>query len=88
VNYLRPYVDLTMNVTHLFTKSNPEMTFCYISGAGTDSSEQGRIAWERIKGAAEKTLMRLFIRAYLFRPAFMKAAHGRRNIKSYYKYFA
>jgi hypothetical protein len=34
------------------------MTFCYITGAGTDSSEHGRIAWARVKGATENALMR------------------------------
>jgi hypothetical protein len=64
------------------------MTFCYVTGAGTDSSEQGRIAWARVKGATENALMRLFKRSYMFRPAFMKATPGQKNVKSYYKFFA
>jgi hypothetical protein len=64
------------------------MTFCYVTGAGTDSSEQGRVAWARVKGATENALMRLFKRSYMFRPAFMKATPGQRNVKGYYKWFA
>jgi uncharacterized protein YbjT (DUF2867 family) len=80
--------DLTLNVGELLARSNPEMTFCYVTGAGTDSSEQGRIAWARVKGATENALMRLFKRSYMFRPGFMKASPGQKNVKSYYKYFA
>ncbi len=80
--------DLTLNVGQLLAKLNPEMTFCYVTGAGTDSSEQGRVAWARIKGATENALLRLFKNAYMFRPAFMRATPGQKNLKSYYKYFA
>jgi hypothetical protein len=80
--------DLTLNVARLLARSNPEMTFCYVTGAGTDSSEQGRIAWARVKGATENALMRLFKKSYMFRPAFMKATPGQKTVKSYYKLFA
>jgi hypothetical protein len=80
--------DLTLNVGRLLVKCNPEMTFCYLTGAGTDSSERGRIAWARVKGATENALMRLFKRSYMFRPGFMKATPGQRNVKGYYQWFA
>ena len=80
--------DLTLNMARLLARLNPETTFCYVTGAGTDSSEQGRIAWARVKGATENALARLFKRAYMFRPGFMKATPGQRNVKSYYKFFA
>jgi uncharacterized protein YbjT (DUF2867 family) len=86
--YKRITYDLTLNVGQLLAKSNPEMTFCYVTGAGTDSSEQGRIAWARVKGATENALMRLFKQSYMFRPAFMKASPGQKNVRSYYKFFA
>lgn len=79
--------DLTLNVAQLLAKLNPDMAFCYVTGAGTDSTEQGRIAWARVKGATENALMRLFKHAYMFRPGFMKATPGQKNIKSYYKFF-
>jgi uncharacterized protein YbjT (DUF2867 family) len=80
--------DLTLNVAQLLAKLNPVMTFCYVTGAGTDSSEQGSVAWARVKGAAENALMRLFKQAYMFRPGFMKATQGQKNVKSYYKLIA
>lgn len=80
--------DLTMSVAQVLAKQNPDMTFCYVTGAGTDSSEQGRLAWARVKGATENALMRLFKNAYMFRPGFMKAMPGQKNIKSYYKLLA
>ncbi len=80
--------DLTLNVGQLLAKLNPEMTFCYVTGAGTDSSEKGRTAWARVKGATENALMRLFKKSYMFRPGFMKASPGQKNLKSFYKYLA
>jgi hypothetical protein len=86
--YRRITHDLTLNVGEFLARSNPQMTFCYLTGAGTDSSEQGRLAWARVKGATENALMRLFKRSYMFRPAFMKASPGQKNLKSSYKFFA
>lgn len=80
--------DLTLNMARLLAKLNVKMTFCYVTGMGTDSSEQGRVGWARVKGATENALIRLFKQAYMFRPGFMKATPGQKNVKSYYKYFA
>ncbi|GAB4041178.1 NAD-dependent epimerase/dehydratase family protein [Spirosoma gilvum] len=80
--------DLTLNFAELLAKQNSDLTFCYVTGAGTDSSEQGRVAWARVKGATENAVMRLFNKAYMFRPGFMKATPGQKNTLSYYKYFA
>ena len=79
--------DLTLNFGRLLAQQNPEMTFCYVTGAGTDSSERGRIAWARVKGATENALLQLFKNSYMFRPGFMKATPGQRNVKSYYRFF-
>jgi uncharacterized protein YbjT (DUF2867 family) len=78
--------DLTLNVARLLAKLNPEMTFCYVTGAGTDSSGQGRVAWARVKGVTENDLLRLFKRAYMFRPGFMKPTPGQKNVKNFYKF--
>jgi uncharacterized protein YbjT (DUF2867 family) len=78
--------DLTLNTAQTLARLNPEMTFCYVTGAGTDSSEKGRVAWARVKGATENALLRLFSKAYMFRPGFMKASPGQRNVKGWYKY--
>jgi hypothetical protein len=86
--YKRMTYDLTLHVGQVLARLNPEMTFCYVTGAGTDSSEQGSIAWARVKGATENALKNLFKRSYMFRPAFMKATPGQRNVKSYYTFFS
>ena len=87
-DYKRITHDLTLNAARLLAKLNPDMTFCYVTGAGTDSSEQGRLAWARVNGATENALMRLFKRSYMFRPGFMKATPGQRNLKGIYWMFA
>jgi hypothetical protein len=80
--------DLTLNAARLLAELNPDTTFCYVTGMGTDSSEQGRLAWARVKGATENALMRLFKRAFMFRPGFMKATPGQKNLKLSYKLLA
>ena|ERR1700690_2688024 len=86
--YKKLTYDLTLNIAQLLARANSNMTFCYITGAGTDSSERGRIPWARVKGATENALLRLFNRAYMFRPGFMKPTPGQRNVKSYYHWLA
>jgi len=85
------YFDLTYTLTLNFAKTlsglNPEMTFCYISGASTDSTEKGRMMWARVKGKTENDLMKLsFKQVYNFRPGFMRATKGMKNTLKYYKY--
>jgi len=80
--------DLTLNFAQTLAKLNSEMTFCYVTGAGTDSSEQGSIAWARVKGATENALIRLFKNAYMFRPGLMRATPGQKNLKLLYKSLA
>ena len=78
--YTRVTYDLTMNFAQTLSKLNPDMTFCYVSGAGTDSSEKGRMMWARVKGKTENDLMKLkFKNVYAFRPAFMKPTRGQKN---------
>ena len=52
------------------------MTFIYVSGAGTDSSEAGRSMWARVKGATENALLALPFKAYMFRPGYIQPQHG------------
>jgi uncharacterized protein YbjT (DUF2867 family) len=77
--------DLTMHVAETLSRLNRDMTFCYISGAGTDSSEKGRMMWARVKGKTENDLMKLpFKKVYAFRPGFMKPTKGLKNtLKGY-----
>jgi hypothetical protein len=85
--YTRITYDLTISFAETLSKLNPDMTFCYVSGAGTDSSEKGRIMWARVKGKTENDLMKLkFKDVYAFRPAFMKPNEGQKNAPAFYKY--
>lgn len=78
--------DLTMALARLLAKLNPAMTLCYVSGAGTDSSEHGRIMWGRVKGRTENELMRLpLCKAYMFRPAFIRPTRGLKNTYTVYR---
>lgn len=68
--YSKLTYTLTMNFATTLSAFNPDMIFCYISGAGTDSSEEGRIMWARVKGKTENHLVKLpFKHVYHFRPA-------------------
>ena len=58
------------------TKLNPAMTFVYVSGRGTDSTEQGRLMWARVKGKTENDLLKLPFKAYMFRPAMIQPSWG------------
>ena len=83
--YRRMTYDLTLGFGEVLAKANPDMTFCYITGKGTDSSEQGRLAWARVKGATENALLRLFRNAYMFRPGMMRATPGQKNLPALYR---
>ena len=87
-DYKRTTYDLTLNVGQALVKLNPELTFCYVTGKSTDGTEKGSVAWARVKGATENALLRLFKNAYMFRPGFMKAQPGQKNLKILYKLFA
>jgi len=81
--------DLTMHFAETVVKQNKGMTFCYVSGASTDSTEHGRMMWARVKGKTENDLMKLpFKKAYMFRPGLMKAAPGAKNTPKLYKALA
>jgi uncharacterized protein YbjT (DUF2867 family) len=85
-DYNRTTYDLTMQAAKALSRLNPAMTFCYVSGMGTDSSEQGRIMWARVKGRTENHLAKLPFKAvYSFRPGLMKGVEGQKNVKLYYK---
>jgi len=87
--YTKLTYDLTMNFARAVSKLNSNMTFCYISGAGTDTSEKGRSMWARVKGKTENDLMKLpFKQALAFRPGIMHPTPGMKNTLALYKYFA
>ena len=79
--------DLTMHVVQTLSKLNSGMTFCYISGGGTDSTEKGRMMWARVKGKTENDLMKLpFKKAYMFRPGYIHPTKGLKNTLKGYRY--
>lgn len=86
-DYYHTTYTLTMNVAKTLSRLNPGMRFCYVSGAGTDSSEKGRSRWARVKGKTENDLMNLpFEAVYNFRPGLIKPIPGLKNIHSFYTY--
>jgi uncharacterized protein YbjT (DUF2867 family) len=85
--YYKLTYTLTLNVAQTLSRLNPDMTFCYVSGAGTDSTEKGRSMWARVKGKTENDLMKLPLKqVFNFRPGFMKATEGQKNVLPLYKY--
>ena len=78
--------DLTMAFAGKVLELNPEMTFCYVSGTGTDSSEKGRSMWARVKGKTENDLLKLPFKAtYMFRPGYIQPTKGLKNAYKIYK---
>jgi uncharacterized protein YbjT (DUF2867 family) len=76
-DYRRVTYDLTLSVARTLIKLNPAVTFIYVSGAGTDSTEHGRMMWARVKGKTENALLAMpFKAAYMFRPGYIQPMHG------------
>jgi len=86
--YFKLTYTLTINFATILAKINPVMTFCYISGAGTDSTEKGKLMWARVKGKTENDLMKLpFKGVYNFRPGFIKPFLPLKPNQTFYKTF-
>lgn len=86
--YSQVTYGITLHVAELLARLSPPMTFVYVSGAGTDSSEQGRSMWARVKGKTENALKNLPFKAvYLFRPGIIQPLHGLRSKTPSYRYF-
>ena len=86
--YTRVTKDLTLNLGRTLARLNPDMTFCYVTGQSTDSTEHGKVMWARVQGATENELLRLFRRGVMFRPGMMRATPGQKNLKGWYKALA
>lgn len=84
--YYKMTYELTMNFAKTLAKQNPNIAFCYISGASTDSTEKGRLMWARVKGKTENELMKLLKRAYNFRPGGLEPTKGQKNVLGIYSY--
>lgn len=83
--YRRVTCDLTIAAARTLAKLNPAMTFIYVSGAGADSTERGRMMWARVKGKTENALLQMpFKAAYMFRPGYIQPLHGIRTKTKWY----
>ena len=84
-DYRRVTFDITLSVAQTLARVNPGMTFIYVSGAGTDSTERGRTMWARVKGRTENALLRLPLKAVMFRPAGIVPLHGITSKTRFYR---
>ncbi len=85
--YTKMTYTLTIHIAEILSKLNNDMTFCYVSGASTDSTEKGRSMWARVKGKTENDIMKLpFKKAFAFRPGFIKPIPGLKYSHKFYKY--
>lgn len=86
--YYHVTYEMTLAAAETLARLNPQMTFIYVSGSGTDSSEQGRLMWARVKGKTENALLRLpFKAAFMFRPGFIQPLHGIQSRTPTYRRF-
>lgn len=90
--YKKITYDYTLSLARTLLELNQDMTFIYVSGQGTDSTEKGRMMWARVKGKTENDLLNLgFKNAYMFRPGAIIPLRGiKSRTKSYqfmYDYF-
>jgi len=84
-DYRRVTYELTISVAKTLVRLNPTMTFIYVSGAGTDSTERSRMMWARVKGKTENDLLKMpFRAAYMFRPGYIQPLHGIRTKTKWY----
>jgi uncharacterized protein YbjT (DUF2867 family) len=86
-DYERVSYGFTLAAAEVLSQLTPQMTFIYISGSGTDSSEKGRIMWARVKGRTENALLRLPLQAYMFRPGFIEPMDGIESKTPLYRRF-
>jgi hypothetical protein len=84
--YTQKTYDLTLNFARVLKEQSPDLTFCYVSGAATDSTEKGKSMWARVKGRTENDLMKLFSKAYMFRPGMMRPVKGQHHALKFYGY--
>jgi uncharacterized protein YbjT (DUF2867 family) len=86
-DYERITYRFTLAAAETLSRVNPGMTFIYVSGSGTDSTEKGRSMWARVKGRTENALLRLPLNAYMFRPGVIQPLDGIQSKTSSYRLF-
>ena len=86
--YARITHAMTLSVAETLVRVSRDLTFLYVSGAGTDSTERGSVMWARVKGRTENALLRLPFRgAYMLRPGLIVPMHGVRSKTRLYRTF-
>ena len=83
--YHRLTYDLTMAAAKAVAAQSDHVTFCYVSGEGTDSTEAGRVMWARVKGKTENRLMAMPLNAFMFRPGYIHPVKGVRSPRRLYR---
>ncbi|MET3978959.1 uncharacterized protein YbjT (DUF2867 family) [Mucilaginibacter sp. UYP25] len=87
-DYYKTTYMITLGVAQTLAALNTDMTFCYVSGAGTDSKEKGT-GWAAVKGKTENDLMKLpFKQVFAFRPGFIKPIEGQTRVNKLFKFIA
>lgn len=85
--YFKKTHTLTLHIANTLVKLNKDMTFCYVSGAGTDSTEKGKSMWARVKGKTENDIFALpFKQSFAFRPGYIHPTKGLKRVHRFYKY--
>jgi uncharacterized protein YbjT (DUF2867 family) len=84
-DYTRVTYDVTVAAAQVLARLSPAMTFIYVSGEGTDSAEQKRAMWARVKGRTENALLALPFKAVMFRPGLIRPLHGIRSKTRLYR---
>ncbi len=86
--YHRITVELTQAAARALLAASPSLTFVFVTGIGTDSSERGSIMWARVKGKAENMILAMgFKAAYMIRPGYIQPLHGIRSRTRLYRAF-
>ncbi|MCX4984799.1 epimerase [Streptomyces sp. NBC_00572] len=85
VEYETITYSYTLAAARVVAAGNPGLTFVYVSGEGTDSTEQGRSAWARVKGRTENALLAMDMHAYAFRPGWIQPLHGETSGTRWYR---
>src|SRR4030095_12816946 len=84
-DYERVTYGIATAAAEVLCRKNPQLTFVFVSGAGADSSERGRLMWARVKGKTENAILRMSCKSYVFRPGVVQPVHGARSRTAAYR---
>ena len=87
-DYTKITYDYALAAARTLAERSPSLTFCFVSGAGTDATEKGRTMWARVKGKTENAIRALpFARTVMFRPGYIHPMHGVSSKTRLYRVF-